>query len=1226
MGGANCDPRPHSAKRPAGKNRWRRARRVAPLLLASSFAAISAASARADCVGNCGTSGANGVVTAPPNGASAYQFVSTSGGVTGGGTLSYLGTPVPSSTNGSTVTSSAFTVNAGSVLKFSFNFVTSDGAGYSDYAWAQLRTSTGAVVATLVTAQTKATGDIIPATGTGFPPISGTLDPAAVPIIAGAPDWSPLGSSSGKCYAAGCGYTGWVNETYDITAGGTYVLVFGVSNVGDTSFDTGLAYSGTTINGKLIGGADIDTAAPFYLASNLGLTVNPAFTGGTLRMDQPGATYTQSFTLDGSTTNTIDEFGNSSIFSGVFSDAAPGTPGNIVIANSGVGGSVTFRGANTYTGTTTIDAGATLIIGGGGSINNASTLTNSGVLRVDAGGAVTVAEIANNATGSIANFGSVVAALNNAGTVTNGGGDVVGGGAWTGNVLSNTGTIFNRGTWAGDIVSNAGGISNSGTWNAANFANAATGSVINSGTLSATASFANAGSSSTSGSLTTPLIGNTGTFENSGEVTGAVNNAGTVTNGGIDTAGAGAWTGAVLSNTGTIFNYGTWTGDVASNAGGISNSGTWNAANFTNGVGGTFTSTGVIAATTAFNNAGTFNAEGTLTTPLVNNTGVFTVTGVLDGVIDHINNGGALQVDAAGVLVAGGVTNSFGGVIVNNGSLTDVLDNSGLVVNNGLYTADVNNFATGVIANTGVWVGSLLSNAGTIVNNGTWNAATFNNDAGGFVSTSGTLTATTAINNAGLFDAAGNVTAPLINNSGVFSATFGPLGGVIGTFNNSGTLNLVDAQTNDTFSATSFNGQGGRLAVDVNPSGSASSQRSDILKVTNLSGQTTILINAIGPAGLLSTPIPVIEAANVAPGTTVTIGNPAGIINYSLLKSGGNYDLVSSINTSAVSSTPAAIGAVVTALNTGFFQNASAFISEPPDPGRNQWNGGPWIRVAQGQNDIDAVTAAQNPTGVGTEPSKVRATFNGFQTGVDLGLANIEGLGWNAHLGVTAGQANIRTNDLLVSTINTQTQVPFLGVYGAVTGHNFFVDFEVREDFYLMTAFNPSAFLNGASLYGVALAANGEIGYRLNLPSSWFIEPSAAFIYSDLHENSLRMNLDASGSSYGTLVFNPFLSAIGRAGVRVGTTFIFDNVGLAVQPFATGSLWHEFEGDIQTTFTLPATSVPVSVSRVGTFGQVSGGLSAQVLQTGLTGYLRGDYRTGPNISGYAVVAGLRYQF
>jgi hypothetical protein len=1214
MGGAICDPRPRSASGPVRPRQWRAFGRLAALLLTSSFAALAVGTARADsCVGNCGTVAPNGVVTAPPVGG-ITNYVSTFGGIAGGGALP----GVPGSTNGSTFKTAPFTVNPGSVVKFDFNFVTSDGGAFPDYAWAQLQTPGGAVVATLVTAETKPSGNIIPASGAGFPPISATLDPASVPIIPGAPAWTPLGPSSGRCFAAGCGYTGWVGATYDIPAAGTYMLVFGVSNVGDAAFDSGLAFAGSTINGLPITN-NIDTAQPFYLASNLGLTVNPVFTGGTLQMNQPGATYAQNFTLDGSPTNTIDEFGNASFFSGVFSDAVPGTPGNIIIADSVGGGSATFLGASTYTGTTTIDTGATLVIGGGGSITNASTLTNSGVLRVDAGGAVTVADIVNNATGTITNFGSVAAALNNAGTVNNGGVDTVGAGTWTGAVQSNTGAIFNRGTWTGDVASNAGGISNSGIWNAANFANDAGGSVINTGTLTATASFTNAGFFTTAGSLTAPLIGNTGTFENSGAITGAVNNAGLIDNGLLPST-------TLVKLAAAAAVGGVWTGDVDSNTGTIINSATWNAANIFNNVGGTFTSTGTVAATTAFNNAGAFNAEGTLTTPLINNNGSFTVTGVLGGEIGHINNGGSLQVDAGGVLVAGGISNSLGGVITNLGAITDTLDNFGVVVNNGTYTADVNNFATGSITNNGVWVGDLLSNTGLVANNGTWNAANFNNDPGGFVSTSGTLTATTAINNAGLFDAAGAVATPLINNSGIFSAAFGPLGGAIGTFNNSGVLNLIDGQTNDIFSATTFNGQGGRLAVDVNPSASASTQRSDILKVTNLSGSTSILINPIGPAGLLSAPIPVIEATNVAPGTSVTIGNPPGIINYSLLKAGGTFNLVSSINTSAVSATPAGIGAVVTALNTGFFQNASAFISEPPDPGRNQWNGGPWIRIAQGQNDIDSETSAQNPTGTGTEASKVRATFNGFQTGVDLGVANVEGLGWNTHLGVTAGEVNIRTNDLLTTTISSQTQVPFLGVYGAVTGHNFFADFEVREDFYLMGVSNPSALLSGANLYGAALAANGEVGYRLNLPSSWFIEPSAAFIYSALHENSLRMNLDASGSSYGTLVFKPFLSGLGRAGVRVGTTYVFDNIGLALQPFATGSLWHEFEGDIQTTFALPATSVPVSITRVGTFGQVSAGLSAQVLHTGLTGYLRGDYRVGPNISGYAVVAGLRYQF
>jgi autotransporter-associated beta strand protein len=48
----------------------------------------------------------------------------------------------------------------------------------------------------------------------------------------------------------------------------------------------------------------------------------------------------------------------------VFSDAVPGRPGNLVIANSGVGGKVIFTGANTYTGSTAINNGATLAING----------------------------------------------------------------------------------------------------------------------------------------------------------------------------------------------------------------------------------------------------------------------------------------------------------------------------------------------------------------------------------------------------------------------------------------------------------------------------------------------------------------------------------------------------------------------------------------------------------------------------------------------------------------------------------------------------------------------------------------------------------------------------------------------------------------------------------------------------------------------------------------------
>ena len=164
-------------------------------------------------------------MTAPPN-SGTYQWISTSGGVSGVGQLPSVG-----GTNGTLYTTSSFTANVGDVLTYYFNYVTSDGAQYADYAWAQLKDTANNLVATLLTAATKTSGDIIP--GQGLPPIVATLNPTHVPIIPGGVSWAPLsfaGPNNSSCYATGCGYTGWVKSVYTITTAGTYVLQFGVSN------------------------------------------------------------------------------------------------------------------------------------------------------------------------------------------------------------------------------------------------------------------------------------------------------------------------------------------------------------------------------------------------------------------------------------------------------------------------------------------------------------------------------------------------------------------------------------------------------------------------------------------------------------------------------------------------------------------------------------------------------------------------------------------------------------------------------------------------------------------------------------------------------------------------------------------------------------------------------------------------------------------------------------
>ncbi|WP_135468229.1 NF038132 family protein [Crenalkalicoccus roseus] len=168
------------------------------------------------------------------------QGVTNAGALTGvGGT----GTP----TNGSRLTTTAFSADAGDTLAFYFNYVTSDGAGFADYAWARLLDDSLTQVALLFTARTTPGGDTVP--GFAMPAPEATLTPPSTPIIPGGPAWSALGPDSGGCWAAGCGYTGWIQSSYTIGAGGTYYLQFGVTNWGDTAFDSGMAIAGVTVGG-----------------------------------------------------------------------------------------------------------------------------------------------------------------------------------------------------------------------------------------------------------------------------------------------------------------------------------------------------------------------------------------------------------------------------------------------------------------------------------------------------------------------------------------------------------------------------------------------------------------------------------------------------------------------------------------------------------------------------------------------------------------------------------------------------------------------------------------------------------------------------------------------------------------------------------------------------------------------------------------------------------------
>jgi opacity protein-like surface antigen len=350
------------------------------------------------------------------------------------------------------------------------------------------------------------------------------------------------------------------------------------------------------------------------------------------------------------------------------------------------------------------------------------------------------------------------------------------------------------------------------------------------------------------------------------------------------------------------------------------------------------------------------------------------------------------------------------------------------------------------------------------------------------------------------------------------------------------------------------------------------------------------------------------------------------------------------------SAASAAISGAIGNVNTAFLtQQGSAFVSAPANPTPDQPGGGVWGRAIGGEVTLkttsnSASTNTRNDTGAVVNNSTTacnnssRDSFAGVQVGADI--ARLNWSGWNVHLGTTAGYLGSTSNDN--NGFNNTFQVPFFGTYLVATKGRFFADLMVRNEFYNLNLNNP-----GLTYFNQPLGAHGysissSAGYNFDLGNNWFIEPSAGFIYSKTSVDNFTNPGTATLQIPGTIATNDVISEIGRLSVRVGTTIATPSV--VWQPFGSASVFHEFAGNVISNYTstpngafltggvfgpglTPQTFIQqTSTSRVGTYGQYSLGVAAQIVNTGWLGFARVDYRNGNNIDGWTGNAGIRYQF
>ena len=349
-------------------------------------------------------------------------------------------------------------------------------------------------------------------------------------------------------------------------------------------------------------------------------------------------------------------------------------------------------------------------------------------------------------------------------------------------------------------------------------------------------------------------------------------------------------------------------------------------------------------------------------------------------------------------------------------------------------------------------------------------------------------------------------------------------------------------------------------------------------------------------------------------------------------------------------STAGALTSTVNSINTAFLTTTSAFITG---------GSGVWTRAVGGVTETKTNSVGTLSTGTNTGgfdlsgavncKTTVRQEFAGFQIGADLSSQVVGNGRWN--WGVMGGRLQARTTDLTgagtfsnflepngvipASTFTADTGIPYVGLYTAFTQGGFFVDGQVRWDFYT-TGGNDPANTMPFTFSGSAFAVTGNTGYNIPIgKSGWFIEPSGGVVWSktsfdafDVARNPALVNIGA-----GSVAIDDVTSVIGRASLRVGANIPSGKI--IYQPYFTYSLFHEFNGDV--TVTSVANNAPAafngdgvvlttkSSGGVGTYSQFALGTAA-VLSSTTAAYIRGDYKIGDNLEGWGISGGVRVNF
>ena len=639
------------------------------------------------------------------------------------------------------------------------------------------------------------------------------------------------------------GSTGSLNSNYAVTVNAP--AVFDISQAGSQAI------------GTLAGTSNVNLGAN---ALTLNQNANTTLAGG-----QTIGTLAGTGNVDlGANTLTLNQNADTT-FSGIIADGGMGggVGGGLTKLLSGT---LTLSGANTYTGTTQVSAGAldltgslaskTVNIASGASFNDVNAgldttvaLTNAGTVTLGAND--TIASFTNNAgtlngtgktltaTTYALNDGSVINANLGTGTMTNNGTVALNGtsDAATVNIASGTTTLGAAerllDTSAVAVAENSnlvlGGAEKIGSLAGAGNVDLTVGGLtVDSGNFSGVLLSGNSTYGLTKVSAGTLALSGANTYTGATQI-----NAGTIDlTGSLASNTVNVASGAMLNDT----NAGLAATAALTNAGTVTLGADDTIASFTNNA-GTLNGTGktLTATTYALNDGSVINAN--LGTGTMTNNGKVALNGTSDaatvniasgtttlGAAERLLNTSAVTVAGSSNLVLGGaekigslvgagnVDLTAGGLTVDSGNFSGVLKSS-----NATYGLTKVSSGTLALSGANTYTGATQINAGTIDLTGSLASNTVNVASGATLNdTNAGLAATAAVTNAGTVTLGANDTVASLTNSGTLNGAGKTLSAATYALNNGSVVNAnLGAGTMTTRGAVTLNGTSAAGNINV---------------------------------------------------------------------------------------------------------------------------------------------------------------------------------------------------------------------------------------------------------------------------------------------------------------------------------------------------------------------------------------------------------------------------